>query len=186
MRCSPELRKYKAPDLLTSSARGFDGNLIAAANSSGVVVTEKSALTLVAAFACQNVLATDLSFLPVPLYRERKSGGRDEVTDHSSYDLLKHTPDGETTPMRARTSWYGHLFGWGNGYKEIVRDGSGDPTSFHSLEPGTTEPKRRKRDGRLYYSIDKGADTLLPEDVLHIAGLPTVALPPRCTSNQYR
>ena len=171
MRCSPELRKHKPSSPLGAGGKGFDGALTAAANSSGITVTEKSALTLVAAFACQNVLATDLSFLPVCLFRERKSGGRDEVKDHSTYPLLKYSPDGETTPMRARTSWYGHLYGWGNGYKEIVRDGSGDPVSFHSLEPSTTEPKRRKRDQRLYYSIDNGRDTLLPENVLHIAGL---------------
>lgn len=145
-------------------------SLVGSANLSGVPITERSALTLTAAFACINVIATDVSALPLRVYRRRKGGGRDEATDHPATPLLRWSPDGETTTMRARQAWMGHALGWGNGYQEIERDGAGRPAGLHRLDPSAIRPKRRKRDGRLYYELDSGG-TLRPENVLHLAGL---------------
>lgn len=82
-------------------------------------ITPASALTLAAYYAAINVLSTDLACLPLKVYKRRRSGGRDEVTDDPRSDLLAVSPDGETTSMRWRQAWIGHTLGWGNGYTEI-------------------------------------------------------------------
>jgi HK97 family phage portal protein len=141
---------------------------IAASNLTGVSVTERNALTLPAAFACINVLATDLSFFPLRVV-QRTDAGRRERTDHPADALLRFSPDGETTTMRARQAWLGHTFGWGNGYQAVERDTFGRPAAIHRLDPADTEPLRRLSDDRLYYK--SGAKTYRPDQVLHLAGL---------------
>lgn len=139
-------------------------------NLSGIPVNERTALTLTAAFACINVLATDTAFFPVRVMQRDPAGGSIERPDHPADELLKLTPDGETTTMRARQAWMGHVLGWGNGYQEVVRDRYGRPEALHRLDPARTEAKRRKADDALYYATDDGR-TLFPSDVLHLAGL---------------
>lgn len=141
-----------------------------AANLTGVPVTERSALTLTSAYACINVIATDLASLPVRLYRVRKSGGRDEVTDHAAADRLRWSPDGEAIAFSWKQAWLAHMLGWGNGYAQIVRDGAGNLVSLNLLSPATTEAKRRESDRGLYYKRE-GAPPLDAADVLHLAAM---------------
>lgn len=140
-----------------------------ARNSTGIPVNERSALTLTAAYACINVIATDLASLPIRLYRQRPGGGRDEVGDHPAAQLLKWSPDGEATSMGWRQAWMGHVLGWGNGYAEVTRDGSGFPREMTLCDPSTTEPKRWDKDGGLYYRLEDGR-AVRPENMLHLAG----------------
>jgi HK97 family phage portal protein len=146
-----------------SSGRDF---LSSAANP-GPNVNPKTALTFSAWFAAINVLSTDLACLPLKIYRARKSGGRDEVTDDPRTALLSVSPDGETTAMRWRQAWVGQTLGHGNGVAEIGYSG-GDVSGLYLLEPGT-EPQRRGQDRRLYYRLNDGS-TLPPYKVLHLAG----------------
>lgn len=142
---------------------------IAAANLTGVNVTEASALTLTSAFACINVLATDLAFFPLRVRQVKDRDRKIDRPDHPADALLRLSPDGERTTMRARQAWYGHTFGWGNGYQRVERDLFGRPAALTYLDPADTEPRRRKSDGRLYYTSD--TLRLRPENVLHLAGL---------------
>lgn len=162
--------------LAAASGRGerrssalLDG-LRGAPNLTRVNVNEKSALTLTAAYAAINVIATDVSCLPLKTYKRRKDGGRDEVTDHPASDLLKWSPNGESPAMRWRQANMGHALGWGNGYAEIERDGYGRPVGLHLIDPSTVEPKRRKSDRKLYYEL-ADRTVLRPDQVLHLAML---------------
>src|SRR5215210_5294651 len=103
----------------TSGAVGYSG----VADLTGLSVTPKSALSLAAAFACINVIATDVAALPLAGYRKRKGGGRDQVGDLAGAELLGFSPDGETTGMRWRQAWMGRALGWGNGHARIDRAG---------------------------------------------------------------
>lgn len=142
---------------------------VTGANLTGVPVTERSALTLTAAFACINVLATDTAFFPLLIKQRQSGGGSTERPDHPADELLRLSPDTETTTMRARQAWMGHCLGWGNGYQEVERDRYGRPVAIHRLDPARTEAKRRKSDNRLYY-MNEGR-TVFAADVLHLAGL---------------
>lgn len=160
------LRRRSDSETRGAALGGFLGS---AANVSGISVTERSALTLTAAFAAINVIATDTACLPIRLYKARKSGGRDQVNDRAVIDCLKWSPDGITTAMRSRQAWMGHTLGWGNGFQEIIRDGGGEPIQFKGIDPATCEARRRQSDGQVYYQI--GGRTQLAENVLHLAGL---------------
>jgi HK97 family phage portal protein len=130
-------------------------------------INPRSALTLSAYYAAINVLATDLACLPKPIYRKRKSGGRDEVTDDPRSVLLGVSPDDETTSMRMWQALLGHCFGWGNGYAEIDF-AAGTVDGLYLLDP-TVEASRRVQDKRLYYRLPDGT-TRPPYKVLHLAG----------------
>lgn len=137
-------------------------------DSSGGPITPASALTLAAYYAAINVLSTDLACLPLKVYKRRRSGGRDEVTDDPRSDLLAVSPDGETTSMRWRQALIGHTLGHGNGYTEIEFAG-GEVSGLKLLEP-TTKPDRRSQDNRLYYRLPDDS-TRPPYKLLHLAGL---------------
>lgn len=140
-------------------------------NVTGVSVTERSALSVTAAFACINVISTDTAYPPCRVMFKSSDGSRTERTDHPADPLLRYSPDGEATTMGARQAWMAHALGWGNGYQEIETDLFGRPAALHRLDPATTDAKRRKSDKRLYYAVDGGASTLRPAKVLHLAGL---------------
>jgi HK97 family phage portal protein len=136
----------------------------------GVSVTPETALGLVAYYAAINVVATDVASLPLPVYRRRKSGGRDEARDDPRWDLLNLSPDDETTAMRSRQALLGLALGWGNGFWEIEPEqGRGLPLGLHLLDP-RTRAARRVQDRVLYYRLPDGA-TLPPRRVVHVAGL---------------
>lgn len=136
---------------------------------SGVQVTPESALTLTAALACINVIATDFASLPLKVYRRRKSGGSDEVRDTALWERLAVSPDGETTPMRSQQALMGHVCGWGNGYYEIEWTNAGEIAGLHLLDP-RTRAERRTQDKKLFYRLPDGG-TLPPWKVFHLAGL---------------
>lgn len=136
--------------------------------SAGVVVTERTAMSLAAVLATFNVLATDVAVLPLCTYQRQADGGRREARDHPVDRLLRVSPDGETTPIRWRQALMGHALSRGNGYAEIQRKGRGTPIALHLLGPDTTHPERRA--GRLGYDIGDGR-WLESANVLHVAGL---------------
>jgi HK97 family phage portal protein len=140
-----------------------------ARSAAGVNITPESALTLTAALACINVIATDFSYPPCKVYRRRPGGGRDEVRDTAIWERLNVSPDGETTPMRSRQALMGHTLGHGNGYYEIETNGGGEIVGLHLLDP-RTRPERRPQDNRLFYRLPNNK-TLPPARVFHLAGL---------------
>lgn len=145
-------------------------------SNAGVIVTPDRALGLTAYFAAVNRISTDVASLPLRVYRRRKRGGADVVADHAIAELLSHSPDGETTSMRWRQAYQGHVLGWGNGYAEIEFDRGGRPIGLYLLDPSTTFPDRRPQDRRLFYRVGQTDQvalptTIPPHRVLHVAGL---------------
>jgi len=156
----------RAVSFWTNATAWGDGLFPARSTLSGTSVTPKTALGLTAAYAAINVLSGDVSALPLPVYRRRPDGGRDEARDHPLWEILNVTPDDETPSIRFRHAMIGHKLGWGNGYAEIVRDNGGRIKSLHLLDPRT---KAMRTDGVLEYRLIDGK-ILRPVDVFHIAG----------------
>lgn len=142
---------------------------------SGVAVTPETALTLTPAFACMNVIATDVASLPLEVKRKRREGGTTPVPRDPRYNLVYCEPNSDTIAPRFFQSLIGHRLGWGNGYSEVVRYRSGTlaglPAELHLLspKPGDTYSVRT-RAGKLIYKVDGGRRELLAEDVIHHAG----------------
>jgi HK97 family phage portal protein len=55
-----------------------------------VRVNDDSALRLAVLYACVNVIAQDLSKVPLMMFRRTKNGGRERVTDHPVIQLLRN------------------------------------------------------------------------------------------------
>ena len=139
---------------------------------SGVAVTPETSLTFVAVFAAVNVISTDVASLPLRTLRTLRTGGRVRVPAHPTYNLVYLEPNENTTSMRFRQALMGHVLLWGNGYAEIERLKDGTPAALHPLSPKPNDTWAEKnRHGQMVYQIDGGRRSLLPENVVHIAGL---------------
>src|SRR5262245_11935487 len=68
----------------------------------GVSVTEESALTLSAYFACIRILPESVAMLPLLTYRYMPNGGRERAVDHPCYWLLKEQPNPEMSAFEFR------------------------------------------------------------------------------------
>jgi HK97 family phage portal protein len=136
--------------------------------TAGMLVTERTALSLPAVLAGVNVLSTDAALLPLRVYQRTEGGGREIRPDHRVDYLLSVSPNGETVPIVWKQALLSHAIIWGNGYAEIVRKGRGVPDSLHLLPPESTTPIRT--DGKLRYELANGK-LLDAANVLHVRGL---------------
>jgi HK97 family phage portal protein len=162
---------FDAAPVPAAESRGVTGEELwipPASSSAGMLVTERTALTLPSILTAVNVLSTDAALFPLRVYQKRSDGGRDSRPAHKVDYLLSVSPNGETIPIVWRQALISHALLYGNGYAEIQRIGRGTPDSLHLLEAESTCPTRI--DGKLRYKLGNGR-TLDPINVIHIRGL---------------
>ena len=139
--------------------------------AAGVPVTQDSALTLAAVFACVRAIAEDIAGLPW-LAMQRDRDQREVVYDMD--DLLNLSATEEVSAFDFRCALMGHALTWGNGYAEIVRNGKKQARELQIITPDRVEPGRDDL-GRLVYSVSQpnsGARVTIPaEDMFHLRGL---------------
>lgn len=140
-------------------------------SSSGVNVSQSTALNFSAVFAAVRILSETIASLPLVTYR-RTAKGKARATKNPAYELLHDAPNPETTALAFREALMGHVLTWGNGYAEIRRDGSGMPRELWLIPPDIVTPMRSP-EGRIVYEVRVGSDRvrLDRDDVLHVAGL---------------
>lgn len=141
--------------------------------SSGVNVTEESAMQVTAVFACVRVLSWTLASLPFPVYKRLKPRGKERAPDHPVYDLLHDRPNEYQTSFVYRSTAMAHLQLWGNAYSEIETDRFGNPVALWQLPPWRVEPKKSKQ-GLIFYEVKlaDGTTKQVPYyNMLHIMGL---------------
>lgn len=141
--------------------------------SSGDRVTSLSAMRLSAVYSCVRVLAETFAVLPFRIYRKRKDGGRDLVTDHWLQKLIGKRPNGHQTPFEWREMMQGHLCLRGNAYNQIVSDRRGIITDLLPIHPDAIQLKTKTNGGYAYQvrRADGTLDTLEPGEVWHIRGM---------------
>jgi HK97 family phage portal protein len=133
----------------------------------GVDVTEESALTLSAYFACIRVISESVAMLPLLTYRYLPNGGRERASDHPVYWLLKEQPNPEMSAFEFRETITAHCAGWGNGYAEIEWSKIGRPIALWPLHPGRMQVKRVNRELRYLYTDPDGRTANLPAWRVH-------------------
>ena len=140
--------------------------------TSGKSVSEETALTYSAVFACVNVISETLASLPLFLYGKKK-GAKEKARDHPLYELLHDMPNEEMTSMTFRQTLQVHLLLRGNCYAEIEWGPNGFPRALWPLNAASTWPERDKITKKIVYkTIINGQGYTLPaERVLHITGL---------------
>ena len=141
-------------------------------NSSGVNVSETSALALTYVYACINVLSQTLAHVPLELMKEGNKGPQ-RAKGHNLYDLMKNSPNQKYSSYDWRETMEGHRNGWGNSYSLIIRD-KGRPVALEILYPDSTIPRTLAADGSVIYeSTNEAGSTvrIAAPDMLHFAGL---------------
>jgi HK97 family phage portal protein len=138
----------------------------------GVAVSEWSAITLPAVYACVSVIADNLAQLPCNLRKQRKDGGSDLADDHPLQRLLHDSPNDEMSSFIWRQTVSHHALMWGNGYSEIERTVGGSVEALLLLYPDRTHPYKPTGKSLTYRTNINGETiTLPPADVLHIPAL---------------
>lgn len=138
----------------------------------GVLVTEDTALTFSAWWACVRVVSQTVAALPWGVY-EKTPDGRREVDGMVSW-LLNSRPNPEMTAISFREALMAHVLTWGNGYAEIVFDLAGRPSQLWLLAPDRVTPERNEQTGELQYRVTNGdgSQSILPTSrILHVHGL---------------
>lgn len=144
--------------------------------SSGVYVSEQSALRYSTVWLCQKILSETIGMLPLKVH-ERLERGRRPRPDHWLSRLLAE-PHPDLTTMQFLELLEAYLAIWGNSYWEIEWAGGGlEAVALHPLLPNMTRAKRRETGAREKYYITKIKENgtwreveLPAHRVLHVAG----------------
>lgn len=145
-------------------------------SKAGVTVNKNTVLGVCTVYACVNVVARQISTLPMKLHRRvMKFGrmGRDEARDHPLFDLLATSPNEEMTSTDFRMAMQASLSLRQNAYAQIVRDRALRPMELWPLEYHDVRPARSKS-GALVYDIARDHEpneVLAADRVLHLKGL---------------
>ena len=142
--------------------------------SSGVHVSEQSALKYLTVFSCVSLIAGDLARLPLNLYKRREDGGKDLVTDTDLYDLLHNAPNRETTSFNWREASQGHCLLWGNSYSYVERENiSGKIKAIWQItNPGEVKVERAANNELVYVYPDRNGNkvTRTRDQIFHVPG----------------
>ena len=144
------------------------GSLGATKVASGVTVNNSTALQFSAVYAAVRLLSESVASLPLHTY-ERLPEGKQRSYDHPVAGLLGTSVNPQLSSYAFRETIMGHVLTYGNGYAEIVRDGSGNPEQQLIITPDRVRVEQ-ETDGSVRYIVDESVK-LAQDDVFHIAGL---------------
>ena len=148
-----------------------------APSSTGIGVSEWTALNYSAFWAGVSIIAGDVASLPLDHMRRIKGGGKEHYTDSRIYRMLHDEFNPEMSSMVARETIQAHALSWGNGYAEIERDVLARPIALWPLTPDRVTPERvwdNQGQPHLVYVVKNpgGRDVqIAAADMLHIPGL---------------
>jgi HK97 family phage portal protein len=168
------LTKFRADGVDDRSPWGdFWFEPIGVHTSSGQRVSGDTALKLSVVFACVRVLAETMATLPFVLYREKKGGGKDVITDHWLYELLAKRSNRWQNSFEWREMEQGHIALRGTGYNRIVANSRGEIQELQPLHPDRVKVEVLPN-GTYRYRVKhpNGQDEILPPaEVFKVAGL---------------
>ena len=146
----------------------------------GKRVNDRTAMQIIAVYACVRVLSEAIAQLPLHVY-QYTDNGKERVPKHPLYFLLHDQPNPEMTSFVFRETLMAHLLIYGNAYAQIIRNGRGEVLGLYPLMPDKVRVDRDDH-GRLIYRYSRydehnpnfrqQGEIILPmEQVLHIPGL---------------
>jgi HK97 family phage portal protein len=135
-------------------------------STAGISVNQYSAMQVATVMSCVSILAEDVAKLPVHVYRSRKDGGRDIVTEHPVEKLLQ-SPNGFQSRFEFIEQMQAALLLRGNAYAPIIRDGRGRPTALIPVNPDRVSIYESP-DGSVFYMVSRRG----PHDMAMLEKLP--------------
>lgn len=161
----PEPRAGLADRLVT--ALGLDVSA-----SSGVPVTDETAMRVSAVYRCVAIIAGSIAALPLVIYRRRADGGKDRAPEHPLYDLLHDAPN----PWQTAFEWREYLQTCallrGNGYARPVPGPRGAVDQLVPLHPDQVQIELLANGGHRYRvrNLDGTEEVLNADQLLHLRG----------------
>jgi HK97 family phage portal protein len=139
----------------------------------GIGVSEWTAITLPAVYACVSIIADAIAMLPLNVYKRRSDNkGSNLDLDHPLNTLLAEQANEDMSAFDWRQITSHHALLWGNGYAEIERTRGGDPLALWPLYPDRTFPYKPFEEPLMYRTqIFARSIMLPPDDVFHVKAL---------------
>jgi HK97 family phage portal protein len=139
---------------------------------SGQRVSADTALKLSVVWACLRILCGTMAALPFVLYRPRKGGGKDRVTDHWLHQLFARRANRWQNGFEWREMQQGHIALRGTGYNRIVANSRGEIDELLPMHPDRVKVELVGSGYRYLWKQPDGRDEVLaPEMVFKIAGM---------------
>jgi HK97 family phage portal protein len=161
-------------------AQGYLPTLGSTPSATGLLISQGTAMSVSAVYACVTIRSQDMARCTPKLYRPKPDGSREVVTDHPLVKLMKK-------PNRAQT-W----FEWmeqmnaayllrGNAYAAIKRNSRGQITELIPINPDAVLVMESVN-GEIFYNVNRIGlwqiamlaefpPTIAAEDILHLRGL---------------
>ncbi len=160
-----ERREAMSPAMTEFLLGGFQ-------STSGITITEQTALRSAAVYACVRVLAESVASLPLITY-QRTPIGKQRAVNHALYPLLHDMPNSEMTSFEFREAMMGHVLLWGNAYAEIELNNRGDVMALWPLRPDRMQVARNAAGDLVYrYQMPDNSYTVFPQSLIfHLRGL---------------
>jgi HK97 family phage portal protein len=149
-------------------------------SASGLLVSQATAMSVGAVYACVSTLAHDVARCTPTLYAVDSNGTRTRTLDHPVARLLSRPNRIQTWFEFMRDIWTAYLLR-GNGYAAILRDRRGDPTELILINPDAVMVLEAS-DGSIFYNVNRiglfqiavlqSFPVAIPaEDVFHLRGM---------------
>jgi HK97 family phage portal protein len=139
--------------------------------TSGVLVSEQSAVRQSTVFSCINILSRDMAALPLKLYERKADGGRSEVASHPVSEWLRRPNQGQTPMQYRQLAWFTVLAN-GNQFHEVTQSPMGGietiPMDPNRMKVGVTS---RFRKVYTYQQRDGTKKTFSPDRIFHHYGI---------------
>lgn len=141
---------------------------------SGVAVSEETALTHAAVYACNRVLAESIAALPIGLYRKTKGGDIESAEDEPEHILVSRSPSEVYTSYSWRSTLQLHLGLKGNAMCLIKRNARSRARELRLLRANESLRPFFYNEKLYYeYNSDGGREVLNAFDVLHVSAMST-------------
>lgn len=160
-----------------TTAKDIAEALKARPTDSGADVTDTSAMSVAAVYACVRLLSESVAMLPHKVHRRLRGGGQEPASDHPLAQVLERRPNVWQTPFEFRRLSMVHMLLRGNAYAQITRVGprivSLTPLNPARMEVGQTATGEL---GYIYTKKDGKTVKFTQDDILHLRSLSTDGL----------
>lgn len=149
----------------TVSSAGLFG--FGSVTKNGVVVSEKSALTLSAFYNGIEIITNDFAKLPKAVFQKIENS-RIKLNNHPVQYLIATKPNQYMTSFMFDKVMLQYTLLKGNAYAYIERDNNAQPIALQIIDQDLTPVEVIKHNSKLYYHF--GNKTLSADDMVHVPG----------------
>jgi len=140
-------------------------------SSTGITISNSTALTCVAYWSCVRLLSETLASLPLITYR-RLTRGKERAYDHPLYILLHDEPNSEMDSFSFLETLMSHLVMTGNAYAYIDWEDYTTVKALWPMRPDKVTVSRNSKNKIEYqYQLDTNRIVIPSYSVWHIPGL---------------